>query len=82
MQVSQILYRDFLYHSRTSHYLLIIITIFVLSLSVTPFFRLRHSSAEKEGKSAFLDYWQFTTFVLRFGFSYEKQHSVKLFTGT
>ena len=29
-----------------------------------------------------LDYWQFTTFVLRFGFSYEKQHSVKLFTGT
>ena len=51
-QVSQILYRDFLYHSYTSHYLLIITTIFVLRLSVTPFFRLRHSSAEKEGKSA------------------------------
>ena len=29
-----------------------------------------------------LDYLQFTTFVLRFGFSYEKQHSVKLLTGT
>ena len=29
-----------------------------------------------------LDYWRFTTFTLRFCFSYEKQHSVKLFTGT
>ena len=43
----------------TSHYLQIITTMIVLNLSVTPFFRLRHSSAEKEGKSAVLDYWQF-----------------------
>ena len=31
---------------------------------------------------AVLDYWRFTTFTLRYCFSYEKQHSVKLFTGT
>ena len=31
---------------------------------------------------AVLDYWQFTTFTLRFCFSYEKQHFVRLFTGT
>ena len=33
-------------------------------------------------REAVLDYWRFTTFILRFCFSYEKQHSVWLFTGT
>ena len=51
-QVSQILYRDFLYHSRTSHYLLIIKNMIVLRLSVTPFSLARPSSLRKEGKSA------------------------------
>ena len=45
--------------SRTSHFLLIITTMIVLSLSVTPFSIARISSLRKEGKSAVLDYWQF-----------------------
>ena len=45
--------------SRTSHYLKIITTMIVLSLSVTPFSLARPSSLRKEGKSAVLDYWQF-----------------------
>ena len=31
---------------------------------MTPFFRLRYSSAEKEGKSAVLDYWQLEVLLL------------------
>ena len=48
----------FLYHSRTSHYLLIIKNMIVLCLSVTPFSIARPSSLRKEGKSAVLDYWR------------------------
>ena len=52
--------------SRTSHFLLIITTMIVLSFFVTPFSIARISSLRKEGKSAVLGYWRSQGLVFRF----------------